>query len=89
MQVNDAHYIDAVTPMYNVIEYSDNYSKTSENLRQFYRDVLTVNDDSAITDFNVDNVNIRSFNLKVKLAGKTGNDDTKKSWNNGTIKISK
>ena len=89
MQVNDAHDIDAVTPMYNVIEYSDNYSKTSENLRQFYRDVLTVNDDSAITDFNVDNVNIRSFNLKVKLADKTGNDDTKKSWNNGTIKISK
>ena len=89
MQVDDADDIDAVTLMYNVIEYSDNYSKTSENLRQFYRDVLTVNDDSAITDFNVDNFIIRSFNLKVKLAGKTGNDDTKKSWNNGTIKISK
>ena len=79
MQVDDADDIDAVTLMYNVIEYSDNYSKTSENLRQFYRDVLTVNDDSAITDFNVDNFIIRSFNLKVKLAGKTGNDDTKKS----------
>ena len=79
MQVDDDDDIDAVTLMYNVIEYSDNYSKTSENLRQFYRDVLTVNDDSAITDFNVDNVIIRSFNLKVKLAGKTGNDDTKKS----------
>ena len=79
MQVDDADDIDAVTLMYNVIEYSDNYSKTSENLRQFYRDVLTVNDDSAITDFNVDNVIIRSFNLKVKLAGKIGNDDTKKS----------
>ena len=79
MQVDDADYIDAVTLMYNVIEYSDNYSKTSENLRQFYRDALTVNDDSAITDFNVDNFIIRSFNLKVKLAGKTGNDETKKS----------
>ena len=27
-QIVDAQYIDAVTPMYNLIEYSDNYSKT-------------------------------------------------------------
>ena len=25
-------------PMYNLIEYSDNYSKTSESLWQYYRD---------------------------------------------------
>ena len=24
--------------MYDLIEYSDNYSKTSESLRQYYRD---------------------------------------------------
>ena len=29
MQVDDAHDIDVVMPMYNLIEYSDNYSKTS------------------------------------------------------------
>ena len=28
-QVDDAHDIDAVMPMYNVIEDSDNYSETS------------------------------------------------------------
>ena len=28
-QVDDAHYIDVVMLMYNLIEYSDNYSKTS------------------------------------------------------------
>ena len=29
MQVHDAQYIDVLMPMYNLIEYSDNYSKTS------------------------------------------------------------
>ena len=31
----DAHDIDVVMHMYNLIEYSDNYSKTSESLWQF------------------------------------------------------
>ena len=31
-QVDNAKYIDIVMPMYNLIEYSDNYSKTSGSL---------------------------------------------------------
>ena len=31
MQVDDAYDIDVVMPTYNLIEYSDNYSKTSGN----------------------------------------------------------
>ena len=31
-QVNDAHNIDAVMPMYNLIKYGDNYPKTSKML---------------------------------------------------------
>ena len=27
--IDDAHYIDVVMPMYNLIKYSDNYSKTT------------------------------------------------------------
>ena len=27
MQINNAEYIDVVMPMYNLIEYSDNYLK--------------------------------------------------------------
>ena len=37
-QINHAKDIDFVMPMYNLIEYSDNYSKTSGNLWQYYRD---------------------------------------------------
>ena len=32
------HAKDIVMPMYNLIEYSDNYSKISGSLSQYYRD---------------------------------------------------
>ena len=34
--------------MYNVIEYSDNYSNTSASLWQFKRDELNVNDINTV-----------------------------------------
>ena len=37
-EIDNAKDIDIVMPMYNVIEYSDNYSKTSGNLWQYYKD---------------------------------------------------
>ena len=37
-QIDNAKDIDIVMPMYNLIEYSDNYSKTSGSLWQYYRD---------------------------------------------------
>ena len=37
-EINNAKDIDIVMPMYNLIEYSDNYSKTSGSLWQYYRD---------------------------------------------------
>ena len=36
--VDNAQDIDIVIAMYNLIEYSDNYSKTSGSLRQYYKD---------------------------------------------------
>ena len=38
MQVDDAHDIDVVMPIYNLIKYGDNYSKKSQILRQYWRD---------------------------------------------------
>ena len=37
-QVDDAHDIDVVMPMYNLIKYSDNYTKTYGTLWQYYRE---------------------------------------------------
>ena len=36
--IDNAQDIDIVMPMYNLTEYSDNYSKTSGSLWQYYRD---------------------------------------------------
>ena len=54
-------------PMYNLIEYSDNYSKTSEILWQYCRHVLTLDNDGAITDFIEANATADLFNLKRKV----------------------
>ena len=54
-------------PMYNLIEYSDNYSKTSGSLWQYY-----------IDDPNDNPANSESFKSKVKITGKTPNDGNKK-----------
>ena len=37
--------------MYNIIEYSDNYSSTSESLWQYYRAEPALNAAAAIIDF--------------------------------------
>ena len=62
-QAVDASYIDVVMQMYDLIEYSDNYLKTSGILWQFYRDVPASDDDSAKTNFTANNVT-DSFNIK-------------------------
>ena len=36
-QIDNAKDIDVVIPVYNLIEYCDNYSKTSGSLWQHYR----------------------------------------------------
>ena len=36
--IDNAHDIDIVMPMHNLIEYRDNYSKTSGSLQQYYKD---------------------------------------------------
>ena len=44
-QVVDAHGINVIISMYNSIEYSDSYSKTSEILWKYFRDKLALNDE--------------------------------------------
>ena len=54
-------------PMYNLIEYSDNYAKTTGCLWQYFRD--DPNDHLADSE---------SFKSKIKITGKTpANDDEK------------
>ena len=41
--------------MYSFIEYSDNYSKTTGSLWQYCKEILAVNNNGAIVDFNSTN----------------------------------
>ena len=63
-------------PMYNLIEYSDNYAKTSGSLWQYCKDIPPLNDDNEIIDFRENN-NTNSFNFKAKITGQTGDNGTK------------
>ena len=63
-------------PMYNLIEYSDIYSKASRCLWQSYRDGQALDSANSITDFLADNNNSIPFKFKEK-ARKTGNHGTK------------
>ena len=58
-QVDDAHDIDAALPIYNLIEYSDNYSKTFGTLWKY------CGDESALV-VNAADTTIDSFKIKGK-----------------------
>ena len=66
-QVDNAKDIDIVMPMCNLIEYSDNYAKTSGSLWQYFRD----EPDDNLADSE-------SFKSKIEITGKTPDDDNKK-----------
>ena len=72
-QIDNVEYIDIVMPMYNLIEYSDSYSKTSGSLWQYCKDIPAVDDDGNIINFNGAN-NTDSFNFKNKLTGQNNDD---------------
>ena len=71
--IDDSKYIDIVMPMYNLIEYSDNYSKISGSLWQCCKDIPGVNNDEDIVNFNEANTT-DSFNFKTKTTGQTNDD---------------
>ena len=50
-QVDHAKNIDIVMPMYNLIEYSDIYSKTSGSLWPYCKDIPAVDNNNAIVNF--------------------------------------
>ena len=70
LEINDEHVdtaenLDIVMPMYNLIEYSDNYQDSSATLYQYKRDEPP--EDDAAADLTADNSD--SFKYKIKLLG--------------------
>ena len=69
--VDYADFINITMPMYNLIEYSDNYSDTSGSLWQFRRDEIINNAD--VTNDN----NAPLFKYKANIIGNTVENGTK------------
>ena len=70
LEINDEHVdtaenLDIVMPMYNLIEYSDNYQDSSATLYQYKRDEPPKDD--AVADLKADNLD--SLKDKIKLLG--------------------
>ena len=62
--IDIARDIDILMPMYNLIEYSDNYFKTFGSLWHYYKD-----------DPNDNSTEWKSFKSKVKITGKISDND--------------
>ena len=71
-------------PTYTLLEYNDNYSKTTGNFWQYCKDIAAVytkdiadgNNNGVIVNFNVNNVT-DFLNFQEKITWKTRNDETK------------
>ena len=62
---------------YDLIEYSNNYSKTSGSFCQYYRDEPFSSNNGAIAHFPGDNNNSASFKCKTEITSRIGNNGTK------------
>ena len=69
-QIDNAKDIDIVMPMYNLIEYSDNYEKRTGSLWQYCKDIPALNANDEIVIF-ADGNTTDSFNFKAKITGRT------------------
>ena len=60
--MENAEDLDIVIPMYNLLEYSDNYFMTLGSLWNYYKDEIDGVDDIASQ--------VKSFKYKAKITGK-------------------
>ena len=74
--IDNAEDLDAVMPMYNLLEYSKNYKKITGSLWNYYRDEPS----------NPLSSNSESFKYKTSITGNTydGDDDANKVGKNET-----
>ena len=75
-EVDDAHGIDVVMPMYDFIEYSGAYLKTSRSSWQYNTDEPALSDKENM-DFPYDSNDSISFKFKQQITWQTGNNEIK------------
>ena len=84
-QVDNTKDIDIVMPMYNSVEYSDNYLKRFGRLWRYYVDVASLNN-VAVFNFTGANHNSKSFKYEQKITRQAGYNCTKNVKTMGPLK---
>ena len=73
--IDNAEDLNIVMPMYNLHEYSKNYSKTTESLWNYYRDEPKIGANNNISYSIKDS---KSFDYKTSITGKLEGNNTEK-----------
>ena len=68
--IDNAEDLDVVIPMYNLIEYSKNYRKTTGNLWNYYRDEPNSGLGGDNNNINYSIKDSKSFDYKTSITGK-------------------
>ena len=78
--IDSAKDIDVLISMYNLIEFSKNYSQRSESLWLYYREKPTLDNNDNIIDFLVND------DTSLSLACKKCNWQNRKRWHKKILK---
>ena len=76
VQTDNAEDLDAVMPMYNLLEYSKNYRKTTDSLWNYYKDELS-NVTNNNDNLNRNVINSEFFKYKTSITESTYNVDAR------------
>ena len=79
--IGNAEDLDIVMPMYNLLEYSGNYSMTSGSLWNYYRDEIndSANENNCANNYRINNnktATSKSFEYQTKLIESTPNNNS-------------
>ena len=72
--IDNAEYLDIAMPVYNLLEYSKNYSKTLGSLWNYYRYESNGGFGSADNDINYSIRDSKYFDYKTSITGKLGDN---------------
>ena len=75
--IDNAEDLDIVVPMYNLLEYSKSYSKTTRSLCNYYRDKLSSGTEGNI---NYSTKDSKYFDYKIRIIGRLESNDTEKEF---------
>ena len=76
--IDNAEDLDIVMPMYNLLEYSKNYRKTTGSLWNYYRDEPNSGLGGDDNNINYSIKDSKSFNYKTSITGKLGDNNRTK-----------